>query len=78
LGPKAVIGSALGFPGELIYDLACQKVAKGTNNWLSVHTPNGVNIHMTDLVDAETQAKVKAVYEDLLADKLVIKGYGQP
>jgi basic membrane lipoprotein Med (substrate-binding protein (PBP1-ABC) superfamily) len=77
LGPKAVVGSALGFPGTLIYQLACQKVAKGTNNWLDVHTPDGVNIHMTDLVSADVQAKVKAIYEEMLADKTLIKNYGQ-
>ena len=78
LGPKAVIGSALGFPGTLIYQLACGKVPGGQNTWLDVHTPDGVNIHMTDLVPADAQAKVKAIYEDMLADKVLIKNYGQP
>jgi basic membrane protein A len=78
LGPKAVIGSALGHPGTMVYQLACGKVPKGQKTWLSVHTPNGVNIQMTDLVPADIQAKVKAVYEDMLADKLVIKNMGEP
>lgn len=78
LGPKAVIGSALGYPGTMIYELACGKVPKGETTWLDVHTPDGVNIDMTDLVPAEIQAKVKALYEDMLANKLVIKNYGQP
>lgn len=78
LGPKAVIGSALGFPGTMIYELACGRIPKGEKTWLTVHTPDGVNIQMTDLVPADTQATVKAVYEEMLADRLVIKNMGQP
>ena len=78
LGPKAVIGSALGFPGTMIYELACGKIPKGEKTWLTVHTPNGVNIQMTDLVPANIQATVKAVYDDMVANKLVIKNMGEP
>ncbi len=78
LGPKAVIGSAMGHPGTMIYQLACGKVPKGEKTWLDVHTPDGVNIHMTDLVPADIQAKVKAVYEDMVSGKLTIKNMGEP
>jgi basic membrane protein A len=78
LGPKAVIGSALGFPGTMIYELACGHIPQGEKTWLTVHTPDGVNIHMTDLVPADVQARVKAVYDDMVADKLIIKNMGQP
>ncbi|MBE3143877.1 MAG: hypothetical protein IMZ61_08135, partial [Planctomycetes bacterium] len=74
----AVIGSALGFPGTMVYQLACGNIPKGETTWLTVHTPDGVNIQMTDLVPADTQATVKAVYEEMLADRLVIKNMGQP
>lgn len=78
LGPKAVIGSALGFPGTMVYQLACGNVPKGETTWLNVHTPDGVNIQMTDLVPADVQARVKAVYEEMVADRLVIKNMGEP
>jgi basic membrane protein A len=79
LGDKAVIGSAIGSPGGLVYELACGHVEKGKAAWLNVHTPKwGVDIHMTDLTPADVQAKVKAVYDDMVADKLVIKNFGEP
>lgn len=78
LGPKAVIGSALGHPGTMIHELACGKIPKGEKTWLNVHTPNGVNIQMTDLVPADVQTKVKAVFEDMVSGKLVIKNMGEP
>jgi len=78
LGKKAVIGSALGHPGTMVYELACGKIPKGQKTWLNVHTPNGVGMHMTDLVPAEVQAKVKAVLDEMVADKLIIKNMGEP
>jgi basic membrane protein A len=78
LGPKAVIGSAVGHPGGLIYELACQKVPKGQAAWLSVHTPEwGVNIDMTDLTPADVQARVQAVYDKIVSGELVVKNYGE-
>jgi basic membrane protein A len=78
LGPKAVIGSAIGSPGGLIYELACGNVPEGQAQWLTVHTPKwGVNIDMTDLVPADVQDRVKAVYQEMVDDKLVIKNYGE-
>jgi basic membrane protein A len=79
LGPGAVIGSAIGSPGGLIYELACGNVPEGEAQWLTVHTPKwGVNIDMTDLVPQDVQDRVKAVYQQMVDDELVIKNYGQP
>jgi len=75
LGPDAVIGSAIGFPGEMIYRLACGMIPQGEKQWLNVHT--GVNIHMTDLTPAEIQAKVLAVLEEMKSGELEIKMFGQ-
>ena len=78
LGPEAVIGSALGHPGGLIYELACQKVPKGEAAWLNVHTPDwGVDIHMTGLTPPDVQERVRAVYEQMLSSELDIKNYGE-
>jgi basic membrane protein A len=78
LGPKAVIGSAIGSPGGLIYELACGHIPMGQMQYLSVHTPIwGVDIHMTDLTPADVQERVKAVYEQMLADELIIKNFGE-
>ena len=75
LGPKAVIGSAVGFPGEMIYRLASGKVPKGEKQWLDVHT--GVDIHMTDLTPPDVQARVLAVKEKIVSGELVIPMFGQ-
>ena len=78
LGPEAVIGSALGHPGGLVYELACQKVPKGEAAWLTVHTPEwGVDINMTDLTPADVQERVRAVYDQMVSGELVIKNYGE-
>jgi hypothetical protein len=77
LGPDAVIGSALGHPGTLIYELACRHVPMGEKAYLTVHTPQGAGIHMTDLVPADIQASVLAIYQDMLDDVLVILNYGE-
>ena len=78
LGPEAVIGSALGHPGGLVYELACGRVPKGQASYLNVHTPDwGVEIHMTDLTPPDVQERVMAVYEQMVSDELVIKNYGE-
>jgi basic membrane protein A len=78
LGPKAVIGSAIGSPGGLVYELACGNVPKGQTQWLDVNTPEwGAGIQMTDLTPPDVQEKVKAVYEQMLSGELVVKNYGQ-
>ncbi len=77
LGPDAVIGSALGHPGTMIYELACGKVPKGEKTYLTVHTPQGAGIHMTDLTPSDVQERVNAIYEQMLADELIIKNFGE-
>ena len=78
LGPEAVIGSAVGHPGGLIYELACQRVPKGEAAYLTVHTPDwGVDINMTDLTPPDVQERVNAVYEQMVSGELVIKNYGE-
>ena len=64
-------------PGTMIYELACGNVPKGEKTYLSVHTPQGAGIHMTDLTPANVQEKVNAVYAQMLADELIIKNFGE-
>jgi len=75
LGPDAVIGSAIGFPGEMIYRLACGMIPKGEKQYLNVHT--GVGIHMTDLVPQEVQDRVLDVMEKMKSGELDIKMFGE-
>jgi len=75
LGPKAVIGSAIGFPGEMIYRLACGMVPQGEKQWLNVDT--GVDINMTDLTPPDVQERVRAVYEKMKSGELEIEMFGQ-
>ena len=75
LGPGAVIGSAIGFPGDMIYRLACGMVPQGEKEWLNVHT--GVDIHMTNLTPPDVQERVRAVYEKMKSGELEIKMFGQ-
>ena len=77
LGLDAVIGSALGHPGTMIYELACRNVPQGEKTYLTVHTPQGAGIHMTDLTPPDVQERVNAIYEQMLADELIILNYGE-
>jgi basic membrane protein A len=77
LGKDAVIGSALGHPGTMIYELACGNVPKGDKTYLTVHTPNGVDIHMTDLTPSDVQDRVEAIHQQMVDDELIIKNFGQ-
>jgi len=78
LGTGAVIGSAIGSPGGLIYELACGHIPMGQKQYLTVHTPIwGVDIDMTDLTPADVQERVKAIYEQMVADELIIKNFGE-
>lgn len=78
LGPDAVIGSAIGSPGGLIYELACGNVPKGQKQYLNVHTPKwGVSIDMTDLTPPDVQEKMKAVFDQMVSGELVIKNFGE-
>ena len=77
LGPDAVIGSALGHPGTMIYELACGRVPQGEKSYLTVNTPLGAGIHMTDLTPADVQDRVNAIYQQMLDDELVILNFGE-
>ena len=75
LGPGAVIGSAIGFPGDMIYRLACGMVPQGEKQWLNVDT--GVDIHMTDLTPPDVQARLREVVEMIKSGEIEIKMFGQ-
>jgi len=76
LGPGAVIGSAIGFPGEMIYRLACGMVPHGQTQWLNVKDGT-VSIHMTDLTPPEVQDRVNEVVGKIEAGEIEIKMFGQ-
>jgi hypothetical protein len=61
----------------MIYELACGNIPLGEAAFMTVHTPQGAGIHMTDLTPADIQERVNAIYEQMLADELVIKNYGE-
>ena len=50
----------------------------GQKQYLNVHTPKwGVDINMTDLTPADVQGRVTAIYEQMVADELIIKNFGE-
>jgi len=73
LGPKAIIGSAIGSPATLVYEAACGHVLNGKANTMTVNTPRGIDILMTDLVPENIQKRVKKVVEDMRSGKLYVK-----
>jgi basic membrane protein A and related proteins len=73
LGPKAVIGSALGAPGSEIYKLACGEALKHEALYLDVNMENGVGIHFTNLTPADVQARVLAIYEKMKSGEIVVQ-----
>lgn len=78
LGPDAVIGSALGSPGALIYGIACGSVAPGTTDWLTVNTEvGGIGMHMTDLTPDDVQAEVDAVVDQMKSGEIEVLNLGQ-
>jgi basic membrane protein A len=78
LGPNAVIGSAIGSPGGLIYELACGHVPAGEAEWLTVNTPVwGADIHTTDMVPEDVTTRLEELHQQMVDGDLVIKNYGQ-
>jgi len=73
LGPKAVIGSALGSPGALIYLMACEKALTHEALFLDVNMEEGVNIHFTDLTPPDVQERVKAVYQKMVSGEIYVE-----
>lgn len=55
LGPKAVLGSTLGSPGMMIYELACGRGVPREMTYVDVNTPGGVDMHMTALTPHDVQ-----------------------
>ena len=74
LGPNAVIGSTLGSPGAMIYELACEHVEPGKTVPIYVNTPGGVGVsmHFTDLTPDNIQQEVNEVFEKLKSGELDI------
>lgn len=72
LGPKAVIGSALGSPGTCVYLLACGKILTHEPQVLDVNIEDGVGIHLTDLTPPEVQEKVLAVLEKMKSGEIEV------
>lgn len=72
LGPKAVIGSALGSPGTCVYLLACGKILTHEPQVLDVNMEDGVGITMTDLTPPDVQERVNAVFEKVKSGEIQV------
>jgi len=74
LGPNSVIGSTLGSPGAMIYELACEHVEPGKTVPIYVNTPGGVGVsmHFTDLTPDNIQQEVNEIFEQLKSGELDI------
>jgi basic membrane protein A and related proteins len=73
LGPEAVIGSALGPPGSLIFKLACGEALTHENLFLDANMEDGVDIHFTDLTPPDVQERVKAVLEQIRSGEIYVE-----
>ena len=73
LGPKAVIGSSLGSPATLVYEMACGKAPKGKATAMTVNTPKGVDMHMTDLVPQDIQKRIRDIIKKMRSGELYVK-----
>lgn len=72
LGPDAIIGSALGSPGSLIYELACGHALNHELGFLDVNVENGVGIHMTHLTPDTVQATLNETFEQMKSGEIVV------
>jgi len=74
LGPNAVIASTLGSPGVEIYRLACGMGVPGAPPVpVDVNTPDGIDMHFTDLTPPDVQQKVLDVLEKMRSGELDIE-----
>jgi len=73
LGPKSVIGSTLGSPGTLVYQMASGKGKGGETVYLTVNSPNGIDIHLTDLTPKDVQQKVLEALEKMRSGEIDIE-----
>lgn len=72
LGPKAVIGSALGDPSTLVYEAATGHVLNGKANIMDVNTPKGIDIQITELVPPKTQEKVRNIVAKMRSGEIKV------
>jgi basic membrane protein A len=73
LGPDAVLGSTLGSPGVMIYELACGRGVPTEMTYVDVNTPQGVDMHMTDLTPEDVQQKVFEALEKIRSGEIPIE-----
>ena len=73
LGPNAVLGSTLGSPGVMIYELACGRGVPQEMTYVDVNTPQGVDMHMTELTPEDVQQKVFDALEKMRSGELDIE-----
>lgn len=73
LGPNAVIGSALGPPGSLIYTMACGHGLTQENLFLDSNMEDGVDIHFTDLTPLDIQDRVRDVLEQIRSGEIQVE-----
>ncbi len=73
LGPNAVLGSTLGSPGMMIYELACGRGVPLEMTYVDVNTPGGVDMHMTDLTPEDVQQKVFEALEKIRSGEIDVE-----
>lgn len=73
LGPNAVLGSTLGSPGMMIYELACGRGVPLEMTYVDVNTPGGVDMHMTDLTPEDVQQKVFEALEKMRSGEIDVE-----
>jgi basic membrane protein A len=73
LGPNAILGSTLGSPGAMIYELACGRGVPQEVIYVDVNTPDGIDIHMTNLTPEDVQQKVYDALEKMRSGEIHIE-----
>jgi len=73
LGPNAVLGSTLGSPGTMIYELACGRGVPLEMTYVDVNTPGGVDMHMTELTPEDVQQKVNEALEKIRSGEIQVE-----
>lgn len=73
LGPKAVIGSSIGSPTTLVYQAACGHTLNGKVNYITVNTPNGISMHVTDLCSLYVKEKIKDTIKKMKSGEIYVK-----
>jgi basic membrane protein A len=73
LGPNAVLGSTLGSPGVMIYELACGRGVPREIRYVDVNTSGGVDMHMTELTPEDVQQKVNEALEKMRSGEIDVE-----